>query len=204
MTAEEQYDRQLLLQLQQNDEQVWPLLMKRHYRNMYHYGCRFTTDEELVKDAIQEVLLRLWERKENAKTIHSLHYYLVVAVKNQVLTALRRTSRYRHMDVWQEEAYPFEVSFSIEKIIIDRQLSEGEAKKLEKLLNHLSPRQKEVIYLKYYQHLTHHQIASLMHISQQSLYNLLHESIRKLRSSWQLEYGLQQLPLSLLLACLLK
>ena len=55
-------------------------------------------------------------------------------------------------------------------------------------LDKLSKRQQEVIYLKFYQHLDHAQIAELMNISRQSVYNLLHESILKLRSLWQVEF----------------
>ena len=46
----------------------------------------------------------------------------------------------------------------------------------------------EIIYLKYYQYLDHGQIAELMNISRQSVYNLLHEAIHKLRGLWHSEF----------------
>jgi RNA polymerase sigma factor (sigma-70 family) len=84
--------------------------------------------------------------------------------------------------------YDFSQEFSIESLIIEKQVSEEKAEKLRKVLSQLSKRQNEIIYLKFYQHLDHGQIAEQMDISRQSVYNLLHETIQKLRSVWQTEF----------------
>ncbi len=86
------------------------------------------------------------------------------------------------------EEYEFLYEFSIEKITLEKQISEEKGLKLRKTLSLLSKRQKEIIYLKYYQHLDHGQIAELMNINRQSVYNLLHEAIQKLRSLWHEEF----------------
>ena len=86
------------------------------------------------------------------------------------------------------EEYEFLYEFSIEKITLEKQISEEKGRKLRKTLSLLSKRQKEIIYLKYYQHLDHGQIAELMNITRQSVYNLLHEAIQKLRSLWHEEF----------------
>src|SRR6185436_17141094 len=82
------------------------------------------------------------------------------------------------------EEYEFLYEFSIERITLEKQIAEEKGQKLRKTLSLLSKRQKEIIYLKYYQHLDHGQIAEIMNISRQSVYNLLHEVINKLRSLW--------------------
>jgi len=82
------------------------------------------------------------------------------------------------------DEYDFFQEFDIEQIIIEKQLSEEKVQKLKLALSTLSKRQHEVIYLKFYQHLDHGQIAEQMDISRQSVYNLLHESLQKLRSVW--------------------
>jgi RNA polymerase sigma factor (sigma-70 family) len=91
----------------------------------------------------------------------------------------------------QAGEYDFFLEFSIEKFLIDKQVSDEKAAALRRTLERLSKRQQEVIYLKFYQHLDHAQIAELMNISRQSVYNLIHESILKLRSLWQLEFVAQ-------------
>jgi RNA polymerase sigma factor (sigma-70 family) len=175
-----------LQRLQQNDEQALAAIMRKYYTALYNYGARFTSDDALVKDCIQEVFISLWQRRENAASILSPRYYLLRAVKNKVLKSLHQhTIRTGAME--SESAYDFLQEFSVEKLIIDKQMSEEQATILRKTMAQLSKRQHELIYLKFYQHLDHAQIAGLMNLNRQSVYNLLHETIQKLRSLWQAE-----------------
>ncbi len=180
-------DQNWLQQLQQSDEQALAALMKKYYSSLKSYGIRFTQDEALVKDCIQEVFISLWQRRDNIATVLSLKYYLLRAVKNKVLKSLHQKARKTAIADWQEK-YDFFQEFSVERLIIEKQVSEEKAVALRKTLSQLSKRQHEVIYLKFYQRLDHGQIADLMNISRQSVYNLLHEALQKLRGLWQAEF----------------
>jgi RNA polymerase sigma factor (sigma-70 family) len=175
-----------LQRLQQNDEQALAAIMRKYFNALYNYGARFTSDDALIKDCIQEVFISLWQRRENAASILSPRYYLLRAVKNKVLKSLHQ-QKGRTGSLELDEDYDFLQEFSVEKLIIDKQMSEEQANTLRKTLAQLSKRQHELIYLKFYQHLDHAQIAGLMNLSRQSVYNLLHETIQKLRSLWQAE-----------------
>jgi len=182
-----QVERYWLQQLQCNNEEVLALLMKQYYTDLYNYAARLSPDESMIKDCIQEVFISLWQRRDSASAILSLKYYLLRAVKNKVLKALYYNNR-KISPAQLQAAYDFSYEFSIEKLIIDQQVSEEKAAKLKHTLSQLSKRQQEVIYLKFYQHLDHEQIAELMGISRQSVYNLLHETIQKLRNLWHTEF----------------
>lgn len=175
-------------QLQQGNKEALALIMKMYYDDLYNYGWRFTKDDALIKDCIQEVFISLWQRRETANSILSPKYYLLRAIKNKVLKALHKSIRTSTTNHLQDE-YDFFYEFSIERVIIEKQVSDEKAEKLRKTLSLLSKRQKEIIYLKYYQHMDHAQIAELMNVSRQSVYNLLHEAIHKLRSLWHSEFS---------------
>lgn len=177
-----------LRRLQQNDEQALTAIMHHNYADLYNYGARFTADDGLVRDCIQEVFISLWQRRENVTTILSPKYYLLRAVKNKVLKSLHKNKTRADGMYIQGNEYDFVLEFSVEKFIIDKQVSDEKAAALRRTLERLSKRQQEVIYLKFYQHLDHAQIAELMNISRQSVYNLIHESIQKLRALWQVEF----------------
>lgn len=173
--------------LQQHDEKALASLMKMHYTGLYNYASKFTHDYDLIKDCIQEIFISLWQRRDTATTILSPRFYLLRAIKNQVLKSLHRKSR--GPEVFAEfEEYDFFYELSVERIIIEKQISETNAVKLRKTLSLLSKRQKEIIYLKYYQYLDNGQIAELMSISRQSVYNLLHDTIQKLKGLWYNEF----------------
>ena len=175
-----------LQRLQQNDEQALAAIMRKYYNALYNYGSRFTNDQALVKDCIQEVFISLWQRRENAALILSIRYYLLRAIKNNVLKSLHH-QKLQTCFSGNDETYDFLQEFPVEKLIIDKQLSDEQARVLRKTLLQLSKRQHELIYLKFYQQLDHGQIAELMNLSRQSVYNLLYETIQKLRSLWQVE-----------------
>lgn len=174
---------EVLALLQQGEESALSSLMKEFYNDLYNYAYKFAKDDALVKDAIQEVFIDLWQRRHNADKIVSMRFYLLKAIKNTVLKSIEKRKRFLSEPGIASSA--FESVFDIEKIIIEQQVSEEQAARLRMLLEQLSARQREIIYLTFYQQLTADEIAVLMNISRQSVYNLLHESIQKLRLYWK-------------------
>ena len=181
---------QLLQRIVNNDEQALAELMCMYYSDLYNYASRFTADDALIKDCIQEVFISLWQRRQTAATILAPKFYFLRATKNKVLKSLDKLrGKIRAGQV--PEDYSFSHEFSVEKMIIARQVSEENTLRLKAILAVLSKREREVIYLKYYQYLDNGQIAELMTISRQSVYNLLHEAIRKLKELWHREFVAQ-------------
>jgi RNA polymerase sigma factor (sigma-70 family) len=174
----------LLKRLQRNDAEALASLMWLYYDDLHNYGARFTSDKELVKDCIQEIFISLWQRRETADTILSPKFYLLRAIKNKILKSLHKNNH----SAFPNNDYYFSYELSIEQIIIERQISEEKVQKLRKTLELLSKKQKEIVYLKYYHHLDHTQIAELMNVTRQTVYNLLHETLNKLRSLLKAEF----------------
>ena len=181
-----QNEGDLLQRLQRSDEQALALLMDFYYSDLYNYASRFTNDNGLIKDCIQEVFISLWQRRETATSILSPRYYFLRATKNKILKAIYKNSK-ANLTMLSNESDLF-YEFSLEQIIIQKQVSEEKSQKLKKILEMLSKKQKEIIYLKFYQHLDHAQIAELMNLNRQSVYNLLHETMHRLRSLFKAEF----------------
>jgi RNA polymerase sigma factor (sigma-70 family) len=179
-------DAHLLHQLQLDDARALASLMEKYYQDLYNYAAKFTQDDGLIKDCIQDIFISLWQKRQTAPAILSPRHYLLRAVKNKVFKALyHKDAKGYPYDLPDE--YDFSQEFSVERILIEKQISEEKAEKLKRVLSLLSKRQQEVIYLKFYQYLDHSQIAEQMDISRQSVYNLLHEAIQKIRSVWASE-----------------
>ena len=174
----------LLKRLQRNDAEALASLMWLCYDDLHNYGARFTTDKALVKDCIQEIFISLWQRRETADTILSPKFYLLRAIKNKILKSLHKNNH----SAFTNNEYYFSYELSIEQIIIEREVNEEKVQKLRKTLELLSKKQKEIVYLKYYHHLDHTQIAELMNVTRQTVYNLLHETLNKLRSLLKAEF----------------
>ncbi len=158
-------------------------MMKKYYSSLYRYGRHFTRDETIIADCIQDVFINIWQNRHKAAGIGFLRQYLITSLKRRIIRVTSQNKLSLHGEELHD--YHFSLEFSIEDIIIDKQLKEEKAIKLRQILDQLPARQKEVIYLIYYQQLDHQQVAEVMNINRQSVYNLLHESIRKIREFWK-------------------
>lgn len=189
-----------LREMSEGREDALAALMTHYYETLYNYAIKFSDDGEQVKDTIQEVFISLWQRRDRAREILSLKFYLLRAVKNKMLKSLQQKSRSKMLE--EQAAYPFRIEFSIENKIIEQQISAETAHALRQLLARLPERQKEVIYLKFYLQMDNGQVAELMNINRQSVYNLLHESLRNLRACWQQQIHLKDVSVGRILSLL--
>ena len=160
-------------------EAAFAALMREHYGALHRYGQHFTQDEALLADCIQDVFVSVWQNRHKLPTIEHPRQYLLTALKRRIIRTLDRD---RRATVGAGRAFTLE--FSVEDLIVERQLAEQNAVKLRQVLEQLPARQREVIYLVYYQQLDPSQVAELMNIHRQSVYNLLSETIRKIRDFW--------------------
>lgn len=147
---------------------------------MYTYGFRFVQDEAFVKDCIQDVFLSLWNCR--------LHISQTPSVKSYLLKSLRFRI-FKEKDKWNSDNladtdYSFEVDFSVEDKMIEEQNRNETRLRILNTLNRLPRRQKEILYLRFYENLDHARIAQVMGLNRQSVYNLLYDAVCNLRKFW--------------------
>ncbi len=82
----------------------------------------------------------------------------------------------------------FTVVLSPEELTIQHQHTEKISEDLAAALNQLSPRQKEAVYLRFYENLSYEEIAQVMTVTVPYLYELMHKSIRSLRKHMTLAF----------------
>nr|WP_295929536.1 sigma-70 family RNA polymerase sigma factor [uncultured Dyadobacter sp.] len=159
-------------------------IMQNYYSDLFHWGLRLHAEREFVKDCIQDMFVNLWKTHQSAARVANVRSYLLVALKTRILRELSR-KHVTHQSMLSDE-YSFSVEFSSDLRLIDEEHEVYQVRKLEGVLNNLSGRQKELIYLRFYQSLSFEQIAEVMNLSRQSVYNLLQKSLGSLRKHYDL------------------
>jgi RNA polymerase sigma factor (sigma-70 family) len=178
-------DADIVSRLKEGDGDALAALVEKYYKSLYQFGQHFTRDRDIVTDCLQDVFLNLWQNREHVPPIHFLRQYLLTALKRRIIRVGSQTRRQAGIEGEASRDYNFSLEFSVEDLIVEKQLEEEKAARLRLILNQLPDRQKEAIYLVYYQQLDHSQVAEIMNINRQSVYNLLSISIRKIREFWQ-------------------
>ncbi|MFX0557088.1 RNA polymerase sigma factor [Maribacter sp. CXY002] len=155
-------------------------LFKTYYSELHNYGIKITSDQMITEDCLQSFFVYLYNSRENLGTINNVKSYLFISFRRALLKFIKKERRYTSYDQIFETNEIF--GFSTVELAIDQEVVKLKNETLASLLNALSVRQREVIYLKYYSNLTTNEISEVMDISYQSVLNLLQKAFTKLRS----------------------
>lgn len=153
--------------------------MQAHYRHLYAYGTKFRKDREFVKDCLQDLFLELWKNRATLGSTGHVKSYLFKCVRNKIFRAVQK-NKWHSQATQLDDNYTFDVEFSIEHHLIREQTLRDTASRFSKVLNTLPKRQKEIIYLRFYQDLEIAEIVKVMEINAQSVYNLINKALSRL------------------------
>ncbi len=159
-------------------------LMSIHYTALLRYGTKFSRDTNFVRDCMQDVFVELWNRRATLSPLTSpqVRPYLMTILRRLLHKAYLRQQQIDFQDISENSSLPaFVVSFTHEDQLIDDEKTRGNLSRIRQLLDNLPRRSKEVIYLRFYDNLDRPAIAQIMGISEQSVSNLLQETLRLLR-----------------------
>lgn len=183
-------DLQLWIQLKNGSELALGKLIKKYFNPLQNYGYKFVRDEDFVKDCVQEIFIEVWQRRDRLSTPDSVRAYLLSSVRKRVLR-----EGFRQHILKEEEPANLENNWQFAELPHERILMEEEHEaqlkhKINTLLNQLPKRQREAVYLQFYQNLEREEIAQIMDINPQSVSNLLQTAFKLFRENWQVIYAL--------------
>lgn len=175
-------------------------LFKGYYKALYGYGLKLSNDSALVEDSVQNLFITVWERRDDLKHITCPNVYLFVSLRRAILKARRKKEK--ESKGLKENAYQdFDIVFTEEELIINRESKKQQIKELNKALNLLSNQQKEVLYLHYYNGMSYGEIENILSISRQSVRNHVYRAMEVLRTI--LDKDIMKLVVSVLIVLLL-
>lgn len=180
LTVEKREEERILwLRFLKGDTQVLNLIYLLHSNALFDYGCRFTTDADLVKDCIQEVFCTLIRTRNNLSETDNVRLYLLKSVKRRIIRDLKNANnKPRSLD---DQDYSFDLRFAENLDDQLNELDEEKGKLIAEAMQSLTERQKEAIYLRFNRGLEYEEISLLLNLNYQSSRALIHRAIEKLR-----------------------
>jgi RNA polymerase sigma-70 factor (ECF subfamily) len=174
-----------------NLEELWILALKGDadafrdihralFKGLYNYALKLLQDGDLARDAVQDLFVKIWVRRDGIGTVQKIKPYFFTALRRQVLNQLRNL---HHRELQIGGLPRPDIDFSPEEIVVRNEEYATLQNKIAALLNELPRRQKEVIYLRYFEEMDYTQIAEIMGIHYQSVLNLTQKALQKLRSA---------------------
>ena len=117
-----------------------------HVNILFNYGLKLTLDKELLKDCIHDIFVKLYTKKDELGTIDNLKSYLFISLKNKLCDELRKRM---YMSDTAVEEVNAAVPTDVEDDYVEEEKRRNEFSLVKRLLDQLSPRQREALTLYY-------------------------------------------------------
>ena len=171
------HDAKIWLDLKSGDKSALSYVYTKFFDSLYSYGSRITPDAGLTEDSIQDLFVELWNKREGLSDVRNIKYYLFKSLRRKIIYKLSLQARHPETD----DLTCFEIELSDKTHYLNQEVANDIRKNLKQLVLSLTPKQKEAIFLIYYDQLSYDEVASIMCLKVKTVYNLIHLAITKLR-----------------------
>lgn len=154
-------------------------IYKQHYPELFNYARQFQIDPAASNDCIQDVFIEIWNSRKRLK-IKAIRPYLYISVRNKI-TKYRSKSLKEQLQAEKYHQEEFEVKYNPTALHIDAENKLEIERKLRRGVENLTPRQKEIVFLIFYNNLNYSEAAEILGIKVKTAYNQVHKSINDLR-----------------------
>lgn len=193
MKPDNHNEKEILNMASEGDERAFTLLFDAYYQRLGGYVYKITESKEAAEEIVQEVFIKIWERREALKEIDSFKAYLFVLSKNRTLDYLRVAAKKRmhQLSVFREmkeESYVIDSPSPVEEYNLI----------IEQVVAKLPPQQQKVYHLSRHEKLKYEEIATHMGISKETVKKHMQLALAFLKQNVKME--IQNVNLGLLFA----
>ena len=172
----EEYWRKFLYSRTESD--AFAYIYNYYVNDLLSYGISLGFDEETCRDVVHDLFYKLYIDRNKLTHVKNPTSYLFKSFRNRLFNIHSRKSKISNIE---DEDIPFRTEITILETIINKEEVEKLKRVVTDLLNELTPRQREAIYLRYMQEMDYKDIAELMKMSSNSARRLVHRGIKTLR-----------------------
>ncbi|SOD96194.1 RNA polymerase sigma factor [Spirosoma fluviale] len=151
-------------------------LYQQMYTDLLNFGLFFGHDSVAAKDAVNQIFLEIWERGNSLPAVDNVRSYLITYLRRKLLREFEHGNRFVELtdsEIMSQRSY--------EEVIVQAQQEERIKKRLQAALAELTPRQKELIEMRFFRNLSNEAISQEtgMHIN--TVYNTTSSALKTLR-----------------------
>ena len=177
------HDNELWYSYKAGDVKALEGLYEKYYTPLTNYGFKFTPDNISIEESIQDLFRKLWRNRERMALPAAVKQYFYLSFRRILLRKLEYSPS-RHEEELAGEHIPFNLALTCEHPLIRQERIAALAAKANILPGTLSNRQREAVFLKYYEDLSYDQISEIMHLHIGGAYKLIYRALERLREQF--------------------
>lgn len=160
-------------------------IYNQYVDDLFTYGTNLGFDKEIVKDSIHDVFVKMALEDNALSNVMNIKYYLLKSLKNRLLDIYKSDRKKISLDkINIDNELQFNIDVNVEDLIIEEEDRIDIKQNIENMLNILTDRQREIIYLRYVQEYSYEQISELLEISVHGCRKLMSRAISTLREKF--------------------
>ncbi len=170
-----QSDESLYHLMRSGDEQALETLYDKYERLLFSFAHRFTNNDRLSEEVIQEVWMKIWNGRVDFDTQKGkFSSWILTITRNAALDCLRREKRRPTIEVEERDGGYDE---PVERTVMQRET----AAEVRGAVSELKPEQQELIELVYFQGMTQQQISEQLDLPLGTVKTRIRSAIQALR-----------------------
>jgi RNA polymerase sigma factor (sigma-70 family) len=171
-------------QFLQGDENAFSELYCGYFNELFAYGLKIGFDEEVCKDAVQDVFYKIYTSRNQLTHIRNIEFYLLHCTKNRLFDIHNLETKIDYIDY--NDAIQESDHNAVEKII-EKETELLLESKIKQTLKTLPPKQRKMIYYHYKLNLSFNEIAVILEMQPEAVRKSIYRALQKMRENRQLK-----------------
>ncbi len=172
-------NKDIWLQIEIGNEVAYEKMYTYYFKHFYVYGRKITLDLDTIEDAIQEIMIYIWNNRTTLAGIKHPAAYFYTSFRNLLINKLKTMG-----EIVSDEFIKEGTMAPSEHAIIDKEENNEIKSRLQKASNFLTARQSEAIFLRFYEELSYEEVATVMGITVKAAYKIMARALSELRNKY--------------------
>lgn len=173
--------------LAKGDINSFEKIYSSYFNRVFHFVCRFSLTNEDAEEIVQDVFIKLWEKRTSVDINKSLCSYLFALSQNLVIDKMRQyEAAEKRMQKVKAKGVKIFSTESTEELVNFYELSDIVAK----LIDDLPTRRRTIFKLSREKCCTYKEIADILKISQGTIEKQMSKALYTLKRNLKSKYGL--------------
>lgn len=172
-------DKKIWDDFKKGQKEALSYIYHQNVQLLFRYGKKFSSDEDLIKDTIQDLFFDLIKARENLSSTDNISYYLISSFRHKLFLNLKKQN---YPENNRTESVPgIQIIFSVEEEMIAKEELARKEKRISDALQQLSPKQREIIFYRYSCNLDYKHICEIMGLQYDSARKLVFRALKSLK-----------------------
>lgn len=168
---------ELLYRIQFHDDQLaFKALYQQQVFRLYQFAFAFLKQRQPAEEIVNDVFVKLWEKRQQLDKISEIKVYLYVAVKNAALNHLRKATIFTETDLDALHVQHFRLEADTAQLLLTHELQQAIATAIQQL----PPKCKLIFKLVKQDELSYKEVAGILGISPKTVDAQLSIAMKKL------------------------